>query len=67
MAATLEETARYSFLVEWMDPTSQLLRPFQLSFCPADNTVEMYDVKNKKPFLKRTRVQGVSLADFYMG
>lgn len=67
MAAAEPEIARYCFLVEWFDPTSKLTRSFQLSFCPSDETVEMYDLKNKKIFLKRTRIQDVSLQDLYIG
>jgi nucleoside-diphosphate kinase len=67
MAATSDSTARYTFLVSWFDPTSKLTRPFTLSYAPADSTVEMYDLRTSKTFLKRTRVSNISLSDLYIG
>lgn len=62
-----DEGERFCFMVEWFDQHAQLTRQYLLSFCPADETVEMYDCKNRKTFLKRTRIEGISLSDFYIG
>jgi hypothetical protein len=65
MAGTTD-SLRYKFLVSWFDPTSKLTRPFSLAFTPADSTVEMYDTRLHKTFLKRTRIPNISLADLYI-
>lgn len=58
---------RYSFNVEWYDPNAGFARKYQLTFHPADNTIEMYDIKNRRPFLKRTHNDNVKLSDLYVG
>ena len=32
-----------------------------------DNTIEMFDIKNKRLFLKRTKLDNVHLSDLYIG
>jgi nucleoside-diphosphate kinase len=58
---------RYVFYVEWFDAQADLIRRYMLTFFPRDNTIEMYDHKNKRPFLKRSEYPGVSLGDLYLG
>eukprot|EP00397_Hematodinium_sp_SG-2012_P049650 GEMP01057355.1.p1 GENE.GEMP01057355.1~~GEMP01057355.1.p1 ORF type:complete len:205 (+),score=38.84 GEMP01057355.1:90-704(+) len=59
--------ARYAFLCEWVDVQASLLRRYQLTFYPKDSTLEMYDMKNKRAFLKRTSYPLVSAKDLYVG
>eukprot|EP00002_Diphylleia_rotans_P017562 TRINITY_DN3408_c0_g1_i3.p1 TRINITY_DN3408_c0_g1~~TRINITY_DN3408_c0_g1_i3.p1 ORF type:complete len:395 (+),score=73.98 TRINITY_DN3408_c0_g1_i3:116-1300(+) len=58
---------RMSFLVEWYDTAASIARQYQLFFYPEDNSVEMFDIKNRKVFLKRTVCQSVTPADLYVG
>jgi len=58
---------RYVFYVEWFDSQADLIRRYMLTFFPRDNTIEMYDQKNKRPFLKRSEYPGVTLGDLYLG
>ena len=39
MAAATEE--RYVFVVEWFDQVASLVRRYQLTFFPSDDTIEM--------------------------
>lgn len=64
MAATED---RYVFHVEWFDQQADVIRRYMLTYYPRDNSVEMYDVKNHRPFLKRSEYAEVSLADMYIG
>lgn len=61
-----ESKNRYCFLVDWFDVHAQLTRRYQLFYYPFDHSIEMYDVKNKRTFLKRMKSQ-VSLDELYLG
>lgn len=65
MAATVDE--RYAFIAEWYDPNASLIRRYQLLFYPADNTVEMFDIKNRRLFLKRSKCPQVHFRDLFIG
>ncbi|CAL8271708.1 unnamed protein product [Arctogadus glacialis] len=58
---------RYAFLAEWYDPSATLLRRYQLLFYPKDGSVEMFDVKNQRVFLRRTRYEGLQQQDLFVG
>lgn len=58
---------RYVFHVEWFDAQADILRRYLLTYYPRDNTVEMYDTKNKRAFLKRSEYAELSMADLYIG
>eukprot|EP00744_Colponema_vietnamica_P001880 GILI01003054.1.p1 GENE.GILI01003054.1~~GILI01003054.1.p1 ORF type:complete len:376 (+),score=110.48 GILI01003054.1:153-1280(+) len=58
---------KYTFIVEWFDSAASLVRQYQLSFWPADNTVDMYDIKNRRTFLKRCEYPALKLADLFIG
>lgn len=60
-------TERYIFEAEWYDKVACILKKFLLYYYPADNTVELYDVKTKKTFLRRTTCEGIQAKDFYVG
>jgi len=59
--------ARYCFTVEWFDVAASLNRQYQLIYYTADGTVEMYDLKNRRTFLKRCDYPSVSAKDLYKG
>ncbi len=58
---------RFCFITEYYDNYSTIVRRFQLFYYPKDNTIEIYDIKNKKIFLKRCVVPGVDLKQLYLG
>lgn len=58
---------KYGFITEWYDVNASLIRRYQLLFYPSDQTVEMFDMKNKRLFLKRSQVPNVRLKDLYIG
>lgn len=58
---------RYVFETEWYDPQADLVRHYRLFYFPGDNTVEMYDKKVQKVFLKRVEMPGVTLNDLFVG
>lgn len=58
---------RYAFHVEWLDSQADVLRRYLLTFHSRDNTVEMYDMKNRRSFLKRSEYPEIQLKNLYIG
>lgn len=58
---------KYSFIGEWYDSQASLVRRFNVFYYPTDDTLEMYDLKNRKTFVKRVKVNGITLDNFYIG
>uniref|UniRef100_T1IVG0 DM10 domain-containing protein n=1 Tax=Strigamia maritima TaxID=126957 RepID=T1IVG0_STRMM len=58
---------RYAFIAEWYDSTAAITRKFQLFYYPTDGSIEMYDTKARRPFLKRMPYDKIALRDFYIG
>jgi len=58
---------RYVFETEWYDPQADIVRYYRLFYFPLDQTIEMYDKKMQRIFLKRVEVPGVALNNFYVG
>ncbi|KAI8809228.1 hypothetical protein BJ742DRAFT_738382 [Cladochytrium replicatum] len=58
---------RYCFIVHWFDSHAQLNREYQLFFYSQDNSVEMFDIKQRRMFLKRTKHDQLKLEDLYIG
>lgn len=63
----MPEDERFSFIVEWYDPQASIIRRYVLFFFPLDNTVEMYDPKNRRMFLRRHKNDSLKLEDLYIG
>jgi len=57
----------YSFNVEWFDSQAEIIRPYILYFYTDDETLEMFDVKNRRTFLKRCSYPSIKLADIFIG
>lgn len=57
---------RYAFFVDYNDYIASLIRKYQLFFYPEDNSIEMFDVKNKKVFLKRIVFPQITVKDLYI-
>ncbi|NWR21194.1 NDK7 kinase, partial [Emberiza fucata] len=58
---------RYAFIAEWYDPNASLFRRYELLYYPKDSSIEMYDVKNRRMFLRRTKYESLHLEDLYVG
>ncbi|NXC17367.1 NDK7 kinase, partial [Corythaeola cristata] len=58
---------RFAFTAEWYDPNASLFRRYELLYYPKDGSVEMYDVKNRRTFLKRTKYESLHLEDLFVG
>ena len=57
-----------TFTVEWFDLTSSLHRQFNFSFYESDSSVEMFDRKTRKMFLRRCVVpNGLDKKDLFVG
>ncbi|KAL0269938.1 UNVERIFIED_CONTAM: hypothetical protein PYX00_007513 [Menopon gallinae] len=61
----IDHSSKYLFVVDWYDPVAQLVKNYLMSFYPHDQTVELYDLKNRKPFLRRCKQEGVALENLY--
>lgn len=58
---------RYVFHCEWFDAQADVIRRYMLTFYPRDNSIEMYDQRNKRSFLKRTEFPEIALTGLYIG
>lgn len=63
----MAENFRLSFVVEYVDPQASILRKYLLLFYPKDSTLEMFDVKNNRVFLKRVPYANLSERDLFIG
>ncbi|XP_071839564.1 nucleoside diphosphate kinase homolog 7-like isoform X2 [Apostichopus japonicus] len=61
------EDGRFAFDAEWYDQHAALIRKYQFLFYPKDSTVEMFDIKNRRLFLKRSCIDGLKFEDLYVG
>ena len=61
------DAPRYSFFVEWHDLQADLKRRYQLSYFLESGEVEMQSLQPKRCFLKKTKVEGLSVDHFYKG
>ncbi|XP_074829752.1 nucleoside diphosphate kinase homolog 7 isoform X2 [Natator depressus] len=63
----MSQDDRFAFIAEWYDPNASLFRRYELLYYPKDGSVEMYDVKNHRTFLKRTKYDDLHLEDLFIG
>ncbi|KAK1132338.1 hypothetical protein K0M31_016446 [Melipona bicolor] len=64
---SIEHNEKYIFEAEWYDKIACILKKFYLYYYPFDNTVELFDIKTRKTFLRRTKCEGIQAKDFYVG
>lgn len=64
--STSDDT-RYAFIAEWYDTHAAIIRRYQFLFYTKDSTIEMFDIKNRRVFLKRSKYENISLKDVYIG
>jgi nucleoside-diphosphate kinase len=58
---------RLAFMTQWLDPASSITWTYQLMVFPQSEEVELFDVKNRRTFLKRTRLEGMKPELFFVG
>jgi len=58
---------RFVFEAEWFDAQADLIRKYLLTFYPKDSTIEMYDCKNKRMFLKRMAGTQLNERELFVG
>jgi nucleoside-diphosphate kinase len=59
--------SRYTFVVEYEDPQANITRQYQLLYYLSDMTIEMYDTKNRRMFLKRCAYPSLMVEDLFLG
>merc|ERR1711865_228390 len=67
MSARDEYNERFAFTVDWFDHAAGLVRKYQLLYYPKDSQIEMFDVKNRRTFLKKCEYPSITLKDIYIG
>ena len=58
---------RLSFIVEHYDTLAQMIKKYQLFYYPEDCSIEMYDIKNLRIFLKRIINPEIKASTLYLG
>jgi nucleoside-diphosphate kinase len=58
---------RYCFTVEYLDQQAGLVREYKLLYFPADKSIEMYDLKTRRVFLKRCPYPTLLPRDLFIG
>ncbi|KAI8472949.1 MAG: nucleoside diphosphate kinase [Monoraphidium minutum] len=59
--------SRLAFLADWLDPSSGVLWRYQLFYYVDTGEVEMFDVKNRRHFLKRVKYEPLAPGQLYPG
>lgn len=62
----LEEPDRYVFEASWFQNEAQE-RKLYLYFYPLDCSLELYDLRTRKTFLRRCKVPQIAESDLYLG
>ncbi|XP_058060149.1 nucleoside diphosphate kinase 7 [Anopheles bellator] len=55
------------YLGEWYQKEADLNRQLVVSFFPSDKSVELVDLKTRKTFLRRTKIEELCENDFFIG
>lgn len=58
---------RYVFIMEYYDPQADLYKKYQLNFFEIDDTCEIFDLKTKRVFLRKTQIPNLNLESLYVG
>ncbi|XP_072901580.1 nucleoside diphosphate kinase homolog 7 isoform X1 [Hemitrygon akajei] len=64
---TLNQEEQLSFIAEWYDPNASLIRRYTFLYYPKDGSIEMFDIKNHRTFLKRTKYDELRSEDLFVG
>lgn len=60
-------TIRYNFKGEWREVENCKVTEFLITYYAADGSIELFDVKKHRLFLKRNKCHQVSLKDLFVG
>ncbi|XP_078088769.1 nucleoside diphosphate kinase homolog 7 isoform X3 [Mustelus asterias] len=58
---------QFSFIAEWYDASASLIRRYVFLYYPKDGAIEMYDIKNHRTFLKRTKYEQLRPEELFVG
>ncbi len=62
-----QQAERYCFTVEYLDQQAGLVRQYKLLYFPSDKSIEMYDLKTRRVFLKRCPYPSLLPRDLFIG
>jgi len=62
-----DASTRHCYIVEYFDQAAAMNRRYSLLYWPGDSSVEMYDLKTKRMFLKRCPYPSLTLRDLFVG
>ncbi|CAH1105497.1 unnamed protein product [Psylliodes chrysocephalus] len=60
-------TDRLNFVGEWFDYKASFLKKFVIKYYPSDNTLELFDKDVGRVFLKRTKLEELTMEDMFVG
>ncbi|KAH8315071.1 nucleoside diphosphate kinase homolog 7 [Drosophila kikkawai] len=66
-AAIPANERRLAFLAEWYHAEAGIIRTFLITYYVADKAVEVFDQRNKRTFLRRTKIPELTQRDFFVG
>lgn len=58
---------KFTFEVDWHDTQASIIRKYRVLYYPVTKTIEMFDIKNQRMFLKKQQIPGIELDDFFIG
>eukprot|EP01025_Chloroclados_australasicus_P062386 TRINITY_DN8194_c0_g2_i1.p1 TRINITY_DN8194_c0_g2~~TRINITY_DN8194_c0_g2_i1.p1 ORF type:complete len:352 (-),score=39.17 TRINITY_DN8194_c0_g2_i1:244-1299(-) len=58
---------RFCFIAEWLDPNSGILWKYQLMYFVETQEVEIFDIKNRRTFLKKCRMKEITPDLLFIG
>ena len=58
---------KYSFKLQYFDEQSELIRFYVLLFYTENSEIEIFDVKNRRIFLRKTPLHNIRMSDLYIG
>jgi hypothetical protein len=64
---TMVENERLAFMASWLDNVSGVSWTYQLMMYPQTSEVELFDVKNRRVFLRKTKLEGLKPEHFFVG
>lgn len=66
-AATTLGEPKFTFEVDWYDQQADIIRHYRTLYYPVTSSIEMFDVKNARIFLKKQQIPSIQLDDFFIG
>ena len=58
---------RLAFMAEWLDPVSNVAWTYQMIVFPGTKEVELFDVKNRRTFLRKSKIEDMKPELFFVG